>query len=66
MGKFDMATLGVAYRCDGCGELHPVPDLGVYDIRVLWTSRDYKAVCPETGVETTLIGQVNIVLVPKD
>ena len=61
-----MVTCGVSYHCDGCEELHPVPDLGVDDIKVLWTSRDYKAVCPETGVETTLIGQINIVFVPTE
>lgn len=61
-----MVTCGVSYKCDGCGKLHPIPDLGVDDIRVLWTSTDYKATCPKTGVETTLIGQINVIMVPVE
>ena len=54
------------FRCDGCGELHPVPDLGFESIKELWTSSDYKAACPETGEDTILRGAVNVVMVPTE
>jgi len=53
------------YQCDGCGELHPVPDLGSESINDLWKSSDYKAQCPEIGGDTVLLGAVNIVMVPE-
>jgi len=59
-----MASYGIMFRCDGCGELHPVPDLGFETVKDLWTSSDYKAECPDTGQETTLRGANNVVMVP--
>ncbi len=59
-----MVRCTVMYRCDGCGELYPVPDLGFESIKDLWKSSDYKATCPDTGVDTALSGAVNVVMVP--
>ena len=56
----------VMYRCDGCGELHPVPDLGFESIKDLWKSSDYIAKCPDTGEVTVLQGAINVVMVAQD
>lgn len=61
-----MVRCNVTYRCDGCSEFHPVPDLGFESIKELWTSADYKAKCPDTGQETTLRGAINVVMVPVE
>ena len=55
----------VMYRCDGCGELHPVPDLGFETIKDLWRSSDYKATCPDTDEVTVLQGAINIEMVAQ-
>jgi hypothetical protein len=59
-----MVRCTVMYRCDGCGELHPIPDLGFESIKELWSSTDYSATCPDTGQETVLRGAFNVVMVP--
>jgi len=61
-----MVRCSVMYRCDGCGERHPVPDLGFESVKELCASTDYSATCPDTRQETVLRGAINVVMVPLE